>query len=234
MDDLSTIDAAVLAGGLGTRLRPVVSDRPKVLAPVVGRPFLTYLLDQLREAGLDRVVLCTGYMGEKVEEEFGDRYGELYLDYSMEPRPLGTGGALEFALPFIETETVLVVNGDSYCSVDLSAMWETHMSRNARASILLTEVDDVSRYGRVRLDDDSAVVGFDEKDSQGGPGWINAGIYLIERALLKEIPPGKQISLEKDIFPNWVGKGFYGWKNPGRFLDIGTEQSLAMAQQFFA
>ncbi len=234
MDDLSTIDAAILAGGFGTRLRSVVKDRPKVLAQVVGRPFLVYLLDQLSKAGLERVVLCTGYLGEQIEAEFGDSYGPLYIDYSMEPQPLGTGGALEFALPFIETKTVLVTNGDSYCGVDLVAMWEAHAARRARGTILLTKVDDVSRYGRVRLDEDSAVIGFDEKDGQGGPGWINAGIYLIERSLLEEIPVGEQISLEQDIFPTWVGKGFYGWKSSGRFRDIGTKESFAMAQEFFA
>ncbi len=231
---LNTIDAAVLAGGLGTRLHSVVRDRPKALAPIIGRPFITYLLDLLSEAGLEHVILCTGFLGDQIEETVGDRYGELWVEYSREHKPLGTGGALEYALPFIETDDVLVVNGDSYCGADLRALAEFHRARGARATVLLTEVEDTSRYGRVRVEEDGRVVGFDEKDGLSGAGWINAGVYLIERELLKAIPSGRQVSLEREIFPQWIGRGFYGWKGAGRFLDIGTKESFAEAQQFFA
>ncbi|MDJ0765722.1 MAG: nucleotidyltransferase family protein [Myxococcota bacterium] len=232
--DLSSIDVAVLAGGLGTRLRKVVADKPKVLAPLDGRPFLAYLLDFLQTAGLEHVILCTGYLGDQVEAVFGNKYNHLYLDYSRETKPLGTAGALEHALPFIETETVLVTNGDSFCNADLSAMWEAHCQRQAKATILLVEVDDTSRYGRVCLGADDEINGFEEKNGSGGPGLVNAGIYLLDRDLLKTIPSGRNTSLERDVFPQWIGRGFYGYQAKGRFIDIGTEASYLTAERFFA
>ncbi|MCP4674619.1 MAG: NTP transferase domain-containing protein [Deltaproteobacteria bacterium] len=233
MNDISETDAVILAGGLGTRLQKVVSDRPKVLAQVAGRPFLTYLLSQLEGTGFRRVVLCTGHLGDQVESAFGDEYGSLCLEYSRESRPLGTGGALRLALPLINSQTILVANGDSYCGAKLGALFEFHKRRGAQSTILLTDVDDVSRYGCVRTDAGGAVLGFDEKNSEGGPGWINAGVYVIERNLLAKIPPDESISLERDLFPSWIGRGFHGFEGPGRFLDIGTEESFAAAQSFF-
>ncbi len=233
MNGISRTDAMILAGGLGTRLRSVVADRPKVLAPVVGRPFLTYLLDQFDETGLERVVLCTGHLGEQVESAFGLEHGSLSLSYSRELRPLGTGGALKLALPLTNSQTILIANGDSYCGADFHALLDFHRRCGARATVLLTEVHDVSRYGCVRTDTGGAVLGFGEKSGESGPGRINAGIYMIERDLLDEIPAEVPISLERDLFPSWIGRGFHGFEGSGRFLDIGTEKSFAAAQNFF-
>lgn len=227
--------AAVLAGGLGSRLRPAVADRPKVLAEVRGRPFLSRLLDQLAGAGVRRAVLCTGHLGEQVEAACGPAHGPIELVYSREPEPLGTGGALRLAAHLFDTDPVLVVNGDSYCEADLRAFFEADRANRAsgrRATILLTEVPDAGRYGRVELDPDGEVLAFREKSS-GGPGWINAGLYLLGLDLVRAIPADRPVSLESDILPGWVGRGLAGLRAPGRFIDIGTPASFEEADRFF-
>ncbi len=225
--------AAVLAGGLGTRLRSVVADRPKVLAPVAGRRFLAYLLDKLADAGFERAVICTGYLGEQVSEAFGERWRKLYLRYSQERDPLGTAGALRLALGAIDSDQVLVLNGDSFCDVDISALAEFHRTHQAQVTIALADVPDVSRYGAVQLNVADAVRGFSEKGSVG-PGLINAGVYLLDRQLIESIPSGSFVSIERDCLPSWVGKGLFGFRGGTRFLDIGTPESFASAQVFFS
>lgn len=228
------ITAAILAGGLGTRLHSVVADQPKVLAKVQGRPFLAYLLDQLGAARFRDVVLCTGYLGEQVRAVFGDSYSNLHLTYSKESTPLGTAGALRLALPLFKVALVLVMNGDSFCQADLSALWTWHYERGAAATILLTEMLDAVRYGQVRVESDGRVRSFTEKGEGGGSGWINAGIYLIGRDLLYTIPVGRAVSIEKEMFPAWIDRGLYGHQGKGRFLDIGVPESYALADNFFA
>lgn len=232
--DIADATVAILAGGLGTRLRPVVADRPKVLAEVRRRPFLAYLLDQLVNAGLKYAVLCTGYMGEQVRAAFGDTYGCLHLFYSQESSPLGTAGALRLALPLFKSDFVLVMNGDSFSNVNLSAFWAWHCEHNANATLVLTKMLDTTRYGRVHVDADGSVVGFDEKTEKRGPGWINAGIYLLNHRLLLTIPASGTVSLEREMFPAWMGRGLYGYQSKGRFLDIGTPEAYANAEQFFS
>lgn len=234
MTELKHLTACVLAGGFGTRLRSRVSDRPKVLAEVCGRPFLAYLLDLLESSGLRKVVLCTGYMGELLLARFGDSYKSLKLLYSQEPTALGTAGALRCALPLFESQSVLVMNGDSFCQTSLARFWQFHGDRQADASVILNRVQDSGRYGRVRINDDGRIFGFDEKIDTREPGWINAGIYLINHKLLEPIELGREVSLERDIFPNWFHHHFFGFENDGRFLDIGTPESYAEAQDFFS
>src|SRR5271157_5189407 len=226
MAELRTmITAAVLAGGFGTRLRPVVAGRPKVLAPVAGRRFLAYLLDQLADAGFQGVVLCTGYCGEQVRDAFGEQWRKLKLHYSQEPEALGTAGALRYALDCFPSNEVVVLNGDSFCDVDLRALVELHRSRRATATIAVREVSDASRYGAVNIDAADAVSGFVEKGS-GGPGLINAGIYVLDRQFIGAIPCGRQVSLERDCFPQSIGKGLFTHRGGDRFFDIGTPESF--------
>ncbi len=232
--DFSQITAAILAGGLGTRLRPVVAGRPKVMAEVLGRPFLSYLLDQLQALGCTCVVLCTGYLGEQIYDAFGDSYGNLQLCYSQERQPLGTAGALRFAHAHLRSSLILVMNGDSFCAVDLNAFCAWHHARPSKASILLTQVADSERYGAVNFDSDGAVIEFTEKRKGAGPNWINGGVYLLERDVFVSIPEGKPVSLEYDIFPGLVGHGLYGYPSRGRFLDIGTPDDFSIADAFFA
>jgi NDP-sugar pyrophosphorylase family protein len=234
MKELEHVTAAILAGGLGTRLRSVVADRPKVLAEVKGRPFVEYLLDQLCVAGVKRVVLCTGYMGDQVEQLLGARYRSLELLYSREPSPLGTGGALRLALPMLTTESILVMNGDSYCDAQLDAFAIWHTARSAIATILLAEMEDTRRYGRVQTDDEGRLTRFEEKATAIGSGWVNAGTYLLHRDLIETIPSNRVVSIERQVFPVWIGRGLHGYRSEGRLMDIGIPDAYRQANTEFA
>ena len=227
------VPVAILAGGLGTRLRPAIGERQKVLAEIDGRPFLSYLLDQIEAAGFREVVLCVGWQAEQVEQALGPRHGPLHLRYSRESAPLGTAGALRLALPALPAEQVLVMNGDSYCAADLGEAVRWHHGRGGEATLLLVEVPDTARYGRVELDEHDRICRFVEKQRAGGPGWINAGIYFLARARIERIAEGRALSLEHDVFPSWVGNGLDGLRTHARFLDIGTPGSYAAASAFF-
>lgn len=228
------ITAAILAGGLGTRLRQVVADRPKVLAEIQGRPFLTFLLDQIELAGIKDVILCTGYLGEQVQAALGNSYRSLHLIYSQETVPLGTAGALRLALPLFKSDPALVLNGDSFCHADLGDFCNWHASPKALARLLLVRVPDTGRYGRVEIAPDGRILKFEEKGTTGGSGWISAGIYLITHHLLQTIPANQNVSIERDVFPACIGHGLYGYLCDGApFLDIGTPESYRVAEQFF-
>jgi D-glycero-alpha-D-manno-heptose 1-phosphate guanylyltransferase len=225
----SVITGVILAGGSGTRLRPILSDRPKVLAPVGGRPFLFYLLDQLSEGGIRKVVLCTGYLAEQVKSVVGGRYRDLEILYSQEDRPLGTAGALGRALPLLDSDPILVFNGDSYCDLDLPPFLKWHTQKNALGSLALVRHEDAARFGCVNFDSSGSILRFGEKEATGS-GWINAGIYLLSQRLLRAIPRGREASMEYEIFPNFVRKGLFGFPEGRRFIDIGTPASYAEAE----
>ena len=228
------IQAAILAGGLGTRLRSVIADRPKVLAPVGGRPYLAHLLDELVAARVTTCVLCTGHLGEQIEAVFGPSYAGMPLRYSRETAPLGTAGALRLALPHVTAgEDVLVLNGDSFCQVDVRRLAQVHAQSGALASMVVVEVPDTSRYGRVVIGPDDRVMRFDEKQAGAGRGWVNAGMYMLTPRVLRSIPGGV-VSLERDVFPQLVSAGIAAFKSAGPFLDIGTPESYAAAERFFA
>ncbi len=231
--------ALILAGGLGTRLRAVVSDRPKVMASVAGHPFLSYLLQQVAEAGLSRVVLCTGYLAEQVREELGESLFGLEIDYSMESAPLGTGGAIRLALDRVPSSPVLVMNGDSFCETQLANLFVAYDQALTRcptpAVLTLAEVPDTLRYGRVEADSQNRIVAFREKGISG-PGKVNAGIYLLHRSLIESLPSGESLSLERDLFSKWLAAGML-FAHPAtvkRFIDIGTPESYQEAQSLFS
>jgi NDP-sugar pyrophosphorylase family protein len=230
--NLSETYAAILVGGLGRRLQSIVNDRPKVMASINGRPFLTYILDQINDAGLKEVVLCVGYMGRYIESELGASYKNLVLHYAYEHEPLGTGGALRNAKDLLSSEYILVMNGDSYCQCNLKEFWSFHIKKKAIISILMTFVNDISRYGCISTDEQHRVLQFEEKCTMTGPGWINAGIYLMKRGVISAIEGEKFASLEKEIFPALTGKRLYGFMNKGVFLDIGTPEDFSKAGGF--
>ena len=234
MAGLSDVTTVILAGGLGTRLRPVVSNRPKVLAEVLGRPFLTYLFDQIDHAGAREVVLCTGYMAGSVKEEIGNSYKSLRIKHSMEDGPLGTGGALRLALLLIKSDTVMVMNGDSYVNADLETFLAWFLRKRIAAALLLAKVPDTNRYGRVATSNDGRIETFEEKGGIEGEGWINAGIYLLQKKVVETISPGKTFSLERELFPGLIGKKLYGYRCEGKFIDIGTPKSFLKAEKFFS
>lgn len=234
MPGFSNITTVILAGGLGTRLHRSMFDRPKVLAEVLGRPFLTFILDQLVLVGVRDVVLCTGYMADMVQERLGEVYKSLFITYSTERKPLGTGGALRLALLKIKSDTVMVMNGDSYIDVDLNAYLEWFFEKDLTAALMLTKVFDTSRYGRVISTRDGRIKSFEEKGGNARRGWINAGIYLLKKQLVESIPSCKAYSLEREFFPGLIGKGLYGYRCKGRFLDIGTPDSYCRAGVFLS
>ena len=229
--------ALVLAGGLGTRLAREVPDLPKTMAPVAGRPFAQWLVELLRGQGIRRIVFCSGFRGEAIEAHFGtgSRFG-VDIGYSRETEPLGTGGALRLAAEHETEDRILAVNGDSWCAFDLSRLVDAHASsgRSPRATIWTVAVEDGSRYGSVSVLPDGRVTGFSEKTGAGGPARVNAGVYLFERSTLLEIPPGRAVSLEREVLPALVGRGLFAVSGEGPFLDIGTPESYRGAELFFA
>lgn len=232
--NLSNVTTVILVGGLGTRLRTVVPDRPKVLAEIHNRPFLTYLLDRLVSAGAQEVVLCTGYMADEVREKLGETYKSLRLVYSREHEPLGTGGALRLALPHLSSDPVLVMNGDSFVNVDLAGYLNWFFEKDIQASLILTKVPDTGRYGRVLMDKDGRITDFEEKRGNSGAGWINTGVYLVKKKLVESMPSGRPYSLEQQFFPGLIGNDLYGYRCEAQFLDIGTPESYAQAKSFFS
>lgn len=230
LQDISTV---ILAGGFGMRLRAVVADRPKPLAPVGGRPFIEYLLDQLVLAGARHAVISTGYMAEQVQHALADSYGPLRIEYSPEVDPLGTGGAVRLALPLCHGDCLLVMNGDSYCDVSLPDYLLWHAQQRAEASLVLVRAPDCSRFGRVETSHDGRVIAFGEK-SGSGSGWINAGIYLLSRRLVESIPTHRPVSLEREVFPAWTDGRLVGFRSPGKLIDIGTPTSYTEAQAKFS
>ncbi len=233
VNGVADITAIILAGGLGTRLRGVVPNKQKVMVEIMGRPFLTYLLDQLLDCNFQNVIFCTGYMSNKIEEKLGQNYKSLRLNYSKEKEPLGTGGALRLALRHINTEFLLVMNGDSFVNIELIKYLNWFFKVYRETTLLIVKKPDTRRYGEIDLSDDERILAFHEKGTEKKAGWINAGIYIIKKSLLASIPDHKPFSLEYDLFPQLVSKELYGFRCFAEFIDIGTPESYAIAKHFF-
>ena len=225
-------EAIILAGGFGTRLQGVVKDLPKPMAPVNGRPFLTYILDYLIDYEYQRVVLSVGYLHEKIVDYFGEKYKTLEIDYAVEEEPLGTGGGILFAMSKCTSDNVLVINGDTMFKVDLDAFEHFHQEKNSLLSIVLREVEDVSRYGSVTISKDNLIALFAEKQVTFGRGYINGGVYLINRKIFEKYPQPKKFSFEKDLMTKYYTQEcFYAMPSDGYFIDIGIPEDYARAQR---
>jgi NDP-sugar pyrophosphorylase family protein len=228
--------AMILAGGLGTRLRAIVSDRPKPLVLVRGVPFLDILIDSLASKGVRRFAILTGYLGRMIEEHLKDKYGNrLDISFSHEHEPLGTGGAVKLAA-HLATEPTLLVNGDTFFDADLERLGRFHEEKRGQATLSLVKVQDPGRYGSVEVDQEGRVTGFREKDaSSGGPGLVNAGVSMLTRQFILDLPATGHFSMEKDIFPIIGVKGeLFGLCQDRAFFDIGTPESYEAFQAFMA
>ena len=216
----------MLAGGEGTRLRPLTLTTPKPVMPLVGRPFLTFMLDWARGHGVDEVVLSCGFMSDAVRRVLGDIYDGMRLRYVVEDEPLGTAGPVRLAHDEgLLEERLLVLNGDVLTDMDLTAEVEQHERTGARATLALYPVEDTSSYGVVPTDDDGRVEAFIEKGSGAPPtNRINAGAYVIDRDVVEAIPPGRAVSFEREVFPALVGDRLYGYAAAGYWIDIGTPE----------
>ncbi len=230
---MSEVTALVLAGGVGSRLRGVTTV-PKPVVPVLGRPYLAYVLEALRYQGVRRAVISTGYRAEVVRRELERWNPGMVLMFSEEAEPLGTGGAVRRAAAEVGTERVLVLNGDSFCDTPLGPFFDFHEGHPERVSLLAVRVDDCSRYGGLTLAEGNRVAAFAEKREGAGPGWINAGVYLLPTELLRRLPDRKPLSLEQEGFPLWLEKGVFAFPVDAPFLDIGTPETYVLMEPFIA
>ena len=216
----------MLAGGEGTRLRPLTHTTPKPVMPLAGRPFLSFMLGWASSHGVDEVILSCGFMSDAVKRVLGDIYEGMRLRYVIEEEPLGTAGPVRLAYDEgVLEERLFVLNGDVLTDIDLTAELEQHVRTGARATLALYPVDDTSSYGVVPTDEDGRVEAFIEKGSGEAPtNLINAGAYVVERDVVAEIPAGRAVSFEREIFPSLVGHGLYGFNAAGYWIDIGTPE----------
>jgi NDP-sugar pyrophosphorylase family protein len=230
-------DTLILVGGKGTRLRSVVSDRPKPMAEAGGRPFLEWLLLELRRQGAHRVIFCSGYMSEALQAHFGDgKTWNMEIAHSIEPEPLGTAGAVRHALPLIRGKRAFILNGDSYCRLSLAKLWRAHLQLQALATIWLAKVKDCACFGTVELGKNKRILSFKEKTGESRAGLINAGVYLFERKLIETIPDGRKVSMELEVLTPLAGVdgGLFGLAGGGVFFDIGTPETYKKAQRLLA
>jgi mannose-1-phosphate guanylyltransferase len=228
-----SLPAVILVGGFGTRLRPLTDRTRKDMLPLVDRPLLAYTFEHLRRHGVERAVLSCGYLPTQIEEFFGREWEGLGLEYRVEEEPLGTGGAVRYAAEGLD-EPFFAVNGDSLREADLGALERFHREQGAKATILLTPVADPTRYGLVRLKADGRVQSFLEKPrpEEIDTNLINAGVYVLEPSVLDLIPPGRSVSIEREVFPRLVEEGScYGLALPGYWLDVGTPESFLQAHR---
>lgn len=228
----ATDEAIILAGGFGTRLQGVIGDLPKPLAPVAGRPFIAWLLDGLSAQGLRRAILATGYRGDQVETTLGARWRDMDLVYSREPEPRGTGGAVALALGRVQGDACFVLNGDTRLHLDYPRFADAAGRAGARLGVALSMVPDVARYGAVRVEH-GRVTGFVEKGATG-PGYVNAGVYWIERALALDFPAAAAFSFESGVLvPAVAREAVAAFTATSGFIDIGVPADYQRAQQLF-
>ena len=231
---LEGVPVLLLVGGMGTRLRPVLSDKPKPLAPVGDITFLELLVLQLRSQGLRQLIMCSGFQAGQIQQEFGDgSKWSVKIDYSEETRALGTAGAIKFAERFLlQACDFVVMNGDSFLELDLGRLIRFHREHGGCASMAVRRVADAARYGTVQSDENKRVVRFGEKMGIPEPGTINGGVYVFNRDVLRHIPDGPS-SLEKDVLPDLLNHGVFALEQSGMFIDIGTPEDYARAQALY-
>jgi D-glycero-alpha-D-manno-heptose 1-phosphate guanylyltransferase len=227
-------EAIILAGGMGTRLSSILKDTPKALAPVNGKPFLDYQLDYLQVFGIEKVIMSVGFLHEKIIDHYGDRYDDLAIEYAIENEPLGTGGGLKLAMEKVTGPLVFALNGDTFFHIDYRKLLNAHRSKESKFTIVLREMEDVSRYGCIERDENRRITGFWEKNTKSGPGFINGGVYVINKRffMLQDLPDS--FSLEKDFLEQiYLKEKIYGILCRQYFLDIGIPEDYAKAQDDF-
>ncbi|OGF52110.1 hypothetical protein A3I27_02565 [Candidatus Giovannonibacteria bacterium RIFCSPLOWO2_02_FULL_43_11b] len=226
----SGIDVIILAGGLGTRLRPIISDRPKVLAEVGGRPFLDMVIEDLFEMGFGRIILSVGHLKDQIK----NHYAEKGILFAEEENPMGTGGGVKNAESLVQSDHLLVINGDSWIvgGADLSTFHDFHEEKNSLVTVALSRPRSEKDYGAIFLDENNKIVKFTEKNGGGKGHFLSAGIYLMKKNVFSRMPNGP-FSLEVDFFPSLIGDPFYGFMIGGEVIDIGTPERYLSAQKIF-
>ncbi|MEI8046487.1 MAG: nucleotidyltransferase family protein [Bacteroidota bacterium] len=224
--------AIVLAGGLGTRLQGVLPGMPKCMAPVQGAPFLSHVLNYLISQQIKTVILSVGYRKEQIINYFGNSFQSLSILYAIENEPLGTGGAIKLAFDHSAEEKAFVMNGDTFFLPDLSSMEQWHTMSSADITIAVKHMPETGRYGLVETDHNGRITAFREKDPRSGSGWINGGIYLINRNIFKNIRDQK-FSIENDLFKvSCSTLHMQSFRTDASFLDMGIPEDYDRAQTF--
>jgi D-glycero-alpha-D-manno-heptose 1-phosphate guanylyltransferase len=228
-------EAIILAGGFGTRLKPVVNDVPKPMAPINEEPFLNYVFAYLKHYQIEHVVLSTGYLAEKIEDYYKDRYRDIRISYTKEETPLGTGGGIRLAMTKCTTKDVLVLNGDSFFDVDIAIHYKNHMTKQADCTLALRKVDNAARYGTISLGNQHAINAFKEKDNIEQIGLINGGVYILNGQLyLNKTEVNTPFSIEKDFYEKRINElHMFGFEYDGYFIDIGIPEDYKKAQDDF-
>jgi NDP-sugar pyrophosphorylase family protein len=226
------IDVLILCGGEGKRLKSIIKDVPKPMAGIGGRPFLDFLIDYAARFGFRRFILCSGYKGEVIRKYYRNKYKSFDILVSHEKRPLGTAGAVKNAESAVRSNPFLIMNGDSFCPLDLSKFIDFHREKRASFSIAIRKAKGSRDYGTVRVDHSGKILSFNEKAGTKGSNFINAGIYLADKSLFLMIEAGKKLSLEYDIFPGLVESRFYGYMTKAELMDIGTPDRYARVEKF--
>ncbi|MFH1309976.1 MAG: nucleotidyltransferase family protein [Candidatus Omnitrophota bacterium] len=229
---MKNIDVVILCGGLGKRLRPVVSDRPKPMAEVNSEPFLDTVIKYAASFGFKRFIFCTGYKAEAIKNYYEGRTNSLEFVFSQEKEPLGTGGAVKNAAELIKSDPFLVMNGDSFCDLNFCDFFKFHTIKKAVFSIALSRPKNDQNSGIVVVDRDKRIVAFKEKSGAEKGNYCNAGIYFMKREIFRIMGNKEVFSLEYDMFPALVGKDCYGYYEGNDFIDIGIPRNLAKASNF--
>jgi NDP-sugar pyrophosphorylase family protein len=225
------IDAIILAGGLGTRLAPILPHLPKTLAPIQKTPFLQLLINQLARSGIvSKIVMALSHKASAIESFIQSHSYSLPIEFSFEPSPLGTGGAILHALPKTTSDTLLILNGDSFFDLPLADFYHFHLTQKGSLTIACRYVEDCSRYGSILFDNSQKIYRFTEKSQTPTNGWINSGIYLIQRHLFSPFCAGVY-SLESEFFPQFLQSTAFAYLHTGAFIDIGTPSSYREAQE---
>jgi NDP-sugar pyrophosphorylase family protein len=233
MTNIQDIDVLLLCGGLGTRLRSTIGENQKVAADVAGRPFLSFQLERLARFGIKHVVLAAGFGAEQIADAMKDFHFGMDIELSIEPEPLGTGGAIKFARSKAKGKKWIIMNGDCFSNVDLAQMLKFHDEKKAMVTLAVVKRTDAQDYGTIELGEKDRITAFREKETSRTTGYVNVGVYCFEDAAFDLMPAKKKFSIETEYFPVILKQLVYGFIDKGSFLDIGTPERFEEAQQFF-
>ncbi len=231
MNPLNTTDIVILAGGLGKRLAAVTGGGQKVLVEVNGKPFLSILIDYITSQGGRRFILCTGHGAEDVEKNLAQSHKGVELVFSREEEPLGTGGAIKKGSALVKTDQFLAMNGDCFCVIDYNKFIDFHLKQKSNATLAVTRVDDARDYGTIEIDKNKNILAFKEKQPDAKAAFINTGTYCLKRGAFDLVETPLKFSIEYNFFPYLVNNRFYGFEVENKFIDIGTPERYAWAQE---
>ena len=227
--------AIILAGGMGTRLKTIISDLPKPMAPIMNVPFLTYQLNYLKHFGIKKVIFSVGYLSEKIIAHYNQSFENISIEYSIEKNPLGTGGGIRMAMSNLNEDLVLILNGDSFFDLNLEQFYNLHHEQKSDFSLALRYVNNSERYGNIEFNSSNQITSFIEKNQLNQSGYINAGVYILSKKLyLQNTKPDINFSIEKDFFEKQLNQLIIkGFEFKDYFIDIGIPEDYLKAQDDF-